>query len=108
MTTIEHKELKGITVKNVVVTLISTASIVASVMTTYFGLKNDISEIKNEQAVETRINNIRLKILENEVAILQEQVNDQKPDKYKHASFLNSNQLFKNNGGSMLSSAKEK
>lgn len=76
MTTIEHRELKGITVKNVVVTLVSTASIVASVMTTYFGLKTDIESVKASQETETRINTIRLKILEGEVTVLQKQVDD--------------------------------
>jgi hypothetical protein len=74
MTAIEHRELKGITVKNLVVTLMSTASIVASVMTTYFGLKNDIADIKAEQTTETRINNVRLKILEDQIAVLQKQL----------------------------------
>jgi len=78
MTAIEHKELKGITVRNLVVTIVSTASIVASVMTTYFGLKTDIREIKTSQETETRINNIRLKILENDVALLQKQVDELK------------------------------
>ena len=74
MTAIEHKELKGITLKNLVVTIISTASIVASVMTTYFGLKSDIMDIKATQQTETRVNNIRIKVLESQIAILQKQI----------------------------------
>jgi hypothetical protein len=76
MTTIEHRELKGITVKNLVVTVMSTASIVASVMTSYFGLKDDIHAIKNSQETESRINNIRIKVLEDEVSLLQKQVDE--------------------------------
>ena len=76
MTAIEHQELKGITVRNLIVTVVSTASIVASVMTTYFGLKTDIKEIKTTQAIDTRINNIRLKILEDNVALLQKEVDE--------------------------------
>ena len=74
MTAIEHQELKGITVKNLVVTVVSTASIVASVMTTYFGLKTDIREIKASQETETRVNNIRIKVLEDQVVMLQKEV----------------------------------
>jgi hypothetical protein len=76
MTAIEHQELKGITLKNLAVTVVSTASIVASVMTTYFGLKNDIREIKSSQDTETRIYNLRLKLLEDNVAILQKEVDE--------------------------------
>jgi len=76
MTAIEHRELRGITIRNLVVTVVSTASIVASVMTTYFGLKTDIREIKTSQATDTRINNIRLKILEDNVALLQKEVDE--------------------------------
>jgi hypothetical protein len=74
MTAIEHKELKGITIKNLVVTVFSTASIVASVMTTYFGLKSDIQEIKSSQSTESKINNIRIKVLEDRVNLLQKEV----------------------------------
>ena len=81
MTAIEHKELKGITIKNLVVTIISTASIVVSVMTTYFQLKNDIHDVKTLQNTESRINEIRLKILEGKVTVLQQEVDDIKNKK---------------------------
>ena len=74
MKSFEHQQLKGITLKNLVVTIISTASIVASVMTTYFQLKSDISDVKNQQEIQTRVNEIRLKVLEGEVAVLQTEV----------------------------------
>jgi hypothetical protein len=81
MTAIEHTELKGITIRNMIVTVISTASIVASVMTTYYGLKNDIMEIKSSQETETRINNIRLKMLEGQVTVLQAEITAIKENK---------------------------
>ena len=80
MTAIEHKELKGITVKNLVVTIVSTASIVASVMTTYFDLRNDINDVKSAQETQARIYEIRLKIVEDEVSVLQKQLDQIKPD----------------------------
>jgi len=76
MTAIEQQQIKGVTVKNVVVTIISTASIVASVITTYFGLKTDIQTIKSAQEAESKISDIRLKILEEHVDLLQKEVND--------------------------------
>lgn len=81
MTAIEHKELKGITVKNMLVTIISTASIVASVMTTYFNLKSDVNDLRNQQETIDRVNDIRLKVLESEVNILQQQVQEIKYNK---------------------------
>ena len=81
MTAIEHTELKGITIRNMMVTVISTASIVASVMTTYYGLKGDITEIKSSQETETRINNIRLKMLEGQVTVLQAEITAIKENK---------------------------
>ncbi|WP_461451066.1 hypothetical protein [Mucilaginibacter sp.] len=76
MTAIEHQELKGITIKNIIVTVVSTASIVASVMTTYFNLKNDMSQLRNKQETTDRVNEIRLKVLESEVNILQQQLQE--------------------------------
>lgn len=74
MTAIEHKELKGITIKNIVVTVVSTASIVASVMTTYFNLKGDVAELRVKQETTDRFNEIRLKLLESNVAVLQQEI----------------------------------
>jgi hypothetical protein len=76
MTAIEHQELKGITVKNIIVTVVSTASIVASVMTTYFNLKSDVAELRNKQETTDRVNEIRLKLLESQVAVLQQEVQE--------------------------------
>ena len=81
MTAIEHTELKGITIKNMIVTVISTASIVVSVMSTYFGLKADIQEIKSSQETEAKINNIRIKMLEGQVTVLQAEITAIKDNK---------------------------
>jgi hypothetical protein len=108
MTAIEHKELKGITVKNLVVTIVSTASIVASVMTTYFGLKNDILQIKNSQEAEARVNNIRLKILEDHVVLLQKEVDEIKfADRAAFDTEPGSSQI-KKAGPALLSSIEKK
>ncbi|WP_374951119.1 hypothetical protein [Mucilaginibacter sp.] len=84
MTTFEHKELKGITIKNIMVTIISTASIVMSVMTTYFELKGDIRDVKLTQDAQNRVNEIRLKIIEGQVALLQREVDQIKNKKNEH------------------------
>ena len=83
MTTLEHRELKGITVKNLIVTIVSTASIVASVMTTYFQLKADIHDVSLKQETQARVDEIRLKVLEDEVAVLQQQLDNLKNDQIK-------------------------
>jgi hypothetical protein len=76
MTAIEHKELKGITIRNLIVTIVSTASIVASVMTTYFQLKEDVNNIRLNQETQNRVNDVRLQVLENQVTVLQRQVDE--------------------------------
>ena len=76
MTTIEHRELKGITIKNLLVTIFSTASIVATVMTSYLQLKSDIHDIKLSQETQNRVYDIRLKVLETQVSVLQHELDD--------------------------------
>jgi hypothetical protein len=75
---IEHKQLRGITIRNVIVTIISTISIVVSVMTTYFQLKEDIRNVSASQDTQNRVNDIRLKVLEDHVNLLQQQIDDLK------------------------------
>ena len=81
MTTLEQHEIRGITLKNITVTIISTISIVVSVMTTYFQLKGDIKDVRSTQETQNRINEIRLKVLEGEVTILQQEVRELKDNK---------------------------
>lgn len=81
MTTLEHREIRGITLRNITVTIISTVSIVVSVMASYFQLKGDIKDVRSTQETQNRINEIRLKVLEGEVAILQQEVRDLKDHK---------------------------
>jgi len=81
MTAIEHREIKGLTLRNLIVTIVSTASIVASVMTTYFQLKDDLKEVKTHQETTERVNELRLKILEGQVSILQQEVEELKQSK---------------------------
>jgi hypothetical protein len=81
MTTIEHNELRGITLKNLAVTIVSTASIVVSVMTTYFQLKADIQTVKTSQDSQTRVNEIRLKVVEGQIAVLQREIEEIKINK---------------------------
>ncbi len=78
MTTLEQRELKGITLKNLLITVISTASIVASVMTTYFQLRADIHEVSLKQEAQARVDELRLKTLESQVAIIQNQISEGK------------------------------
>ena len=82
MTSFEHQQLKGYTIRNLITTIASTAAVVISVMTTYFQLKSDISEVKMTQNTQTRINEIRLKVLEGHVAILQTEVEQLKKHQY--------------------------
>ncbi|WDF79648.1 hypothetical protein PQ469_06465 [Mucilaginibacter sp. KACC 22773] len=81
MTTLDQREIRGITLKNITVTIISTISIVVSVMTTYFQLKGDIRDVRSTQETQNRVNEIRLKVLEGEVAILQQEVRELKDNK---------------------------
>lgn len=82
MTSLEHRQLKGITIKNIIITISSTASIVFAVMTTYFELKGDILDLKVRQDAQNRVNEIRLKVLEGQVALLQREVEQIKNVKY--------------------------
>jgi len=81
MTTLEQSHLKGFTLKNLIVTIVGTTSIVTSVMTTYFALKDDVKDLKNSTEVINRVNDMRLKILETQVQILQQDVKELKERK---------------------------
>ncbi|MDO3644720.1 hypothetical protein [Mucilaginibacter sp. L3T2-6] len=75
MSNLEDHQIKGITIKNAILTVVSTASIVASVTTMYYNLKAEIQQNRADRETETRLTNLRLAVLENQVALLQKEVN---------------------------------
>lgn len=78
MTAIEHKELKGITLKNFITTIASTISIVSLVLTTYFNLQSAIQDVRSQNEVTNRVYDIRLKVLETEVNELRQEIDNNK------------------------------
>ena len=68
MTTLEHKEIKGITSRIMVLIIGSTISICLSICGLYYGLK---TEIQNN-ATDTKILNMRVTTLEVSVKRLQD------------------------------------
>lgn len=66
---IEHTQLRGLTIKNMIVTIACTASIVVTVMTAYNGLKsqNDINDLR------IRVTEARITVLEQQIHEMQQQ-----------------------------------
>ncbi len=76
MTGIENQTIKGITIKNMIVTIVCTASIVASVMGTYYSLRDDIKASSGKSEEYQRMNDLRLKNLENHQSIIDQQIRE--------------------------------
>ncbi len=64
MTPVEEKEIKGITLKNVLWLISSTVTVVASVLLTYSSLSSKIDSFMIKQGGEDAIQNMKLQILE--------------------------------------------
>lgn len=71
---IENRPIRGFTVKNIIMVVMSTASIVYTVVTTSNDIREQIKDLKNQQETVNRVNDIRLKILETDVTILKQEV----------------------------------
>ncbi len=63
--------------------MFSTISIVASVVITYSNLKADITNVKDQQELAYRVYDVRLKVLESQVSVLQADVKELKEGKNK-------------------------
>jgi len=72
----EHNQIKGITIKNMIVTVVCTASIVASVTTAYFGITNSISSIGYKQEEQNKIIDLRIRTLEDQQKLIREEIRD--------------------------------
>jgi hypothetical protein len=77
----EHTALRGITIKNMIVTIVCTATIVISVMATYQGLRSDMNSQNLNQNNQNKIFELRIKIIEDEVSIINNRIDELKTDK---------------------------
>lgn len=72
----EHSQLRGITIKNMIVTVACTATLVSGGMGAYFGLKTDMKDIKDNQTTYNKITDLRLKAIEDRQNLLELQIHD--------------------------------
>jgi len=93
-TPFENQQLRGFSIRNLAWTVASTVTIVVSVMGTYFQTKADnehaynllreeIKDVKNDQAMQVRVNDLRIKVLEDHVNILDQKIDQLRNDKKK-------------------------
>ena len=62
---IENQELKGITIKNMVVTVLCTASVVSTALFTYYS-----------QQTQNALTNLRIEVVEKRIILLEQQVQE--------------------------------
>jgi len=62
---IEHTQLKGLTIKNMIVTIACTTSMVIAVMGAYYGLKS-----------QNDINDLRIRVTEARITVLEQQIRE--------------------------------
>lgn len=67
---IENREIRGLSYKTGLTILISTITIVVSIVTIYFLLKQDIANIRIEKAKDDQYNNLRMTLIETDIKTL--------------------------------------
>lgn len=72
MTSLEEKEIRGLSLKN----LLYFIGTIVSLVGVYFTLRGDIRELKKEREGDDRYNELRLKTMELNISSLQVQIND--------------------------------
>lgn len=81
MTPVEEKEIRGFSFKTVITIIGSTATIIISVMATYYGIREQIGKISTAMQVEQKMNEARMKGLEMRMDALQIQIDEMKREK---------------------------
>lgn len=72
----EHSQLKGITIKNMIVTVVCTASLVITIMGAYNGLKESMTEQRLRQDTQNQLIDLRLKAVEDQQTIIRQQIKE--------------------------------
>lgn len=74
MTPLETKELRGVSVKLLAWLVGSTATIVVSVMTSYFTLSSKIDTLQRDKAADERFNDLKIQTIQTQVQGIQVQI----------------------------------
>lgn len=72
----EHSQLKGITIKNMIVTIVCTASLVVTIMGAYTGLKEQIDHQQYRQDTQNQLIDLRLKAVEDQQTLIRQQIKE--------------------------------
>lgn len=76
MTPIEERELKGFSAKTLVTVIACTGSIMLTVLATYYGLKADITEIRASNDSEVRLNELKMRVMDQRLDATEYQLKD--------------------------------
>lgn len=77
----EHSQLRGITIKNMMVTIVCTATLVSTILASYYGIRDDMKDIKDNQNTYNKITDLRLKAIEDRQNILEMQIGELRKSK---------------------------
>jgi hypothetical protein len=76
VTPIEQQEIKGFSLKNLYAVIVATTLIVSSVIGTYFKVSTQIERIANDNAANIKYNDLRMKVLEQKLDIMEISLKD--------------------------------
>jgi hypothetical protein len=72
----EYTPLKGVNIKNAIVTVICTASIVGSVLMSYYGIMGKIDNNNYNQQTAQKITDLRLITLQDQITIINHRLDE--------------------------------
>lgn len=81
MTPLEAKEIRGLSIKSIFWLVSCTVTIMLSILTSYFSLKAQIREVQVSKDSDSRYNDLRMKVLEQKVDVLDIQLKEIKESK---------------------------
>lgn len=76
MNSLETKEIRGLSVRNIITIIACTVTIVSTVLGSWFNLKGEMTAIQKDRASDEKYNDLRLRTMELKISTLELDLRD--------------------------------
>lgn len=73
---IDTKEIRGVSLRNLIAVIACTGTIMLTVLGTYYGLKADITDVKVSKDSDARLNELKMRVMDQRIDAMEIQIRD--------------------------------
>lgn len=73
---IENKEIRGLSIRNMLTIIACTIGSTLTTLTTYYNLKSDITDVRVSKDSDARLNDLKMRVMDQRIDAMEIQIKD--------------------------------